>query len=101
MYTNSIITLKIARKINRNVDFPGFSKSFIRLSANPHRKLRIIISGESAMPCWNLPTPCPYTSMHPENASGSLRDYVSVAKASLHEHSFELRCFSPTKIIPD
>lgn len=34
--------LKIARKINRNVDFPGFSKSFIRLSANPHRKLRIL-----------------------------------------------------------
>ena len=41
MYTYSIITLKIARKINRNVDFPGFSKSFIRLSANPHRKLRL------------------------------------------------------------
>ena len=32
--------IKIAWKINRNVDFPGFSKSFIRLSANPHRKLR-------------------------------------------------------------
>lgn len=34
---------KIAWKINKNVDFPGFSKSFIRLSANPHRKLRILI----------------------------------------------------------
>ena len=42
MYTYSIIILKIARKINRNVDFPGFSKFFIRLSANPHRKLRMI-----------------------------------------------------------
>ena len=40
MYTYSIIILKIARKVNRNVDFPGFSKSFIRLSANLHRKLR-------------------------------------------------------------
>ena len=35
------LILKIARKINRNVDFSGFSKSFFRLSANPHRKLRI------------------------------------------------------------
>lgn len=44
MYTYSIIILKIARKVNRNVDFPGFSKSFIRLSANLHRKLRCIQS---------------------------------------------------------
>ena len=36
MYTYSIIILKIARKINRNVEFPGFSRSFIRLSVNPH-----------------------------------------------------------------
>lgn len=41
--TYSIIMLKIAWKINKNVDFPGFSKSFIRLSTNPHRKLRILI----------------------------------------------------------
>lgn len=40
MYTYSIIILKIARKINRNVDFPGFSKPSIRLSVNPHWKLR-------------------------------------------------------------
>lgn len=46
MYTYSIIILKIARKINRNVDFPGFSKFFIRLSANPHRKLRKYIRRE-------------------------------------------------------
>ena len=45
--------------------------------------------------------PCPYTSMHPENASGSLRDYFSTTKASLYEHSSKLRCFSPIKIIPD
>ena len=41
--TYSIIMLKIAWKIIKNVDFPGLSKSFIRLSANPHRKLRILI----------------------------------------------------------
>ena len=40
MYTYSIIILKIARKINRNVDFSGFFKRSIRLSANPHWKLR-------------------------------------------------------------
>ena len=41
MYTYSIIILKIARKINRNVEFPGFLKLSIRLSVNPHWKLRI------------------------------------------------------------
>ena len=40
MYTHSIIILKIARKINRNVDFPGFFKLSIHLSVNLHRKLR-------------------------------------------------------------
>lgn len=43
--------IKIAWKINRNVDFPGFSKSFIRLSANPHRKLRAPFSYHSVFPC--------------------------------------------------
>ena len=41
MYTYSIIISKIARKINRNVDFPGFFKLSIRLSVNPHWKLRL------------------------------------------------------------
>ena len=40
MYTHSIIVLKIARKIKRNVDFPGFFKLSVRLSVSPHRKLR-------------------------------------------------------------
>ena len=41
MYTYSRIILKIARKINKNVEFPGFSRSFIRLSVSPHWKLRM------------------------------------------------------------
>ena len=47
MYTYLIIILKIARKINRNVEFPGFSRSFIRLSVNPHWKLRLEIDPSS------------------------------------------------------
>lgn len=50
MYTYSINILKKAWKINKSVDFPGFSKSFIRLSANPHRKLRILIVCPSYFP---------------------------------------------------
>ncbi len=55
MYTYSIIILKIARKINRNVDFPGFFEFSIRLSVNPHWKLRILIdiNQGSALPSFS------------------------------------------------
>ena len=54
MYTYSIVILKIARKINRNVEFPGFSRSFIRLSVNPHWKLRFISYMD--LPVYSVPT---------------------------------------------
>ena len=90
MYTYSIIISKIARKINRNVDFPGFFKLSIRLSVNPH---------------WKLRYPYLLTSLI---ISGNLTDFLyyylcftvliirlgTVQKYGLPEHRFELRVFA-------
>ena len=38
---HAALRVNFFRKLTRNVDFPGFSKSYIRLSANPHRMLRL------------------------------------------------------------
>ena len=54
MYTYSIIISKIARKINRNVDFPGFFKLSIRLSVNPHWKLRLFFLSKCADDLFSL-----------------------------------------------
>ena len=46
MYTYSIIISKIARKCNRNVEFPGFVGCLFFLSVKSYWKLRIMQNGK-------------------------------------------------------